>query len=237
MPMSIPRICRTVPAFVLLTATCPAVFAQTAPVPASTAPLASPAPLGNTTGPALAGLRPALDKVGGAVGNLRIIRWKAPVDLRQSTLDDVSSIQRDLTATLPPLLDQAQASGSPGGPVAPSFAIFRNIDALYDVLLRVTEMANLAGSSDEAASLEDARATLESARAQLGSSLLESVSAQDTQLAHFRAMAAAPPVKPPDAAPPAKIVVDDGPQAAPKPHHKKKPATPSTTTTTTPPSQ
>ncbi|HEY4051095.1 MAG TPA: hypothetical protein VGM27_29895 [Acidobacteriaceae bacterium] len=211
-----------------------AVFASSAAL-AQTAPAAAaPAPSGNTTGPAIAGLRPALGQVGDAVGNLRIMRWKAPTDLRESTQGDVISIQRDLSATLPPLLDQAQANSSPTAPLAPAFAIFRNIDALYDVLLRVSEMASLSGSSGDANQLEAARATLESARAQLANALLESVVAQDTQLIQLRAQLAAAAAKPAPApaAAPSKLVVDDGPE--PPKRRKKRPTTPSTAPATPP---
>jgi hypothetical protein len=231
MSNSIRRISKTVAMFVVLTGS--AVLAQTAQPPASPAPAAAPppppAPSGNTTGPAIAGLRPAITQVGDAVGNLRIIKWKAPAELRDSTQGDVGSIQRDLTVTLPPLLDQAQASSSPAGPLAPAFIVFRNIDALYDVLLRVTEMASLAGTSAEAARLEAARATLESARAQLANSLLESVTAQDTQVTQLRTQlaAAVKAATAPSAVTPAKVVVDDGPQ--PPKRRKKKPATPPAT--------
>ena len=175
-----------------------------------------------STGPAITGLRPALNQVSAAVTDLRIGRWKAPEDIRSASEGDVNSIQRDLTVTLPPLLDQAQASSS-SGPLAPSFAIFRNIDALYDVLLRITEMANLAGSSVEATRLEDARAALEAARAQLANSLLAAVANQDAQIAQLRARPV--PTAKAAAAAPAKIVVDDGPEPASK-HRKKKPAAP-----------
>jgi hypothetical protein len=95
------------------------------------------------------------------------------------------------------------------------------LDALYDVLLRVTETAALSGSGSDAASLEDARAGLEDGRGKLGSWLLQSISAQDTQVVHLQTALAARPATAPAAAP-NKIVIDDGPEN-PKPR-KKKPA-------------
>jgi hypothetical protein len=165
----------------------------------------------------MANLRPALGNVQTVIVSLSISHWKAPGSTRAAVQQDVDSMQRDLSKTLPPLLAQADAS-SPAA-LSPSFAVFRNLDALYDVLLRVTETASLVGSSD-ANSLEDARAGLEAGRAQLGTWLLQSISAQDTQIARARAAVAAPATASPAA--PNKIVVDDGPET-PKPH-KKKPA-------------
>jgi hypothetical protein len=186
-----------------------------------------------STAAAIQALRPALDNVSAVVAGLNIARWKAPGDVRSSTQQDVDSIRRDLSSTLPPLLDQAQGPGA----LAPSFAVYRNIDALYDVLLRVSEMASLGGSGSEAVHLEDARAGLEAARGQLGNSLLQTISAQDTQIVQLRAEAARAAAQPkPPEAPPSKIVVDDGPAPAPA-KRKKKPATtttPAPTTTTAP---
>jgi hypothetical protein len=182
-----------------------------APVPASGA---APAPAGS----AVTNLRPALANVQSAISGLSIAHWKAPSTARAATQQDVASMQRDLTTTLPGLMAQAEGVGGSGA-LSPSFAVFRNLDALYDVLLRVTETAALAGPASDASALEDARAGLEDARANLGAWLLQSMSAQDAQIAHL--LAPPPrPVAPPPA--PTKIVVNDGPDTV-KPH-KKKPA-------------
>ena len=220
--MSLPgcRFNAVLPVFALLASSA---LAMAQAPPQSAAAPAGPAPVSVSTGPALASLRPALDQVGSAVANLRIGHWKTPGDIRKGTEEDVASIQRDLSTTLPPLLDQAQASTSGQVTLAPSFAVFRNIDALYDVLLRVTEMATLAGSQVEATRLEDARSALELARAQLGNLLLAGVSAQDAELARLRAQKVEAAKTPPPA--PTKTVVNDGPETAkPKPH-KRKPKT------------
>lgn len=192
---------------------------QAAPPPApAQAPAAAPPAF------SMANLRPALANVQTAITNLNVGRWKAPNDIRATTQEDVNSMQRDLNTTLPPLLAQADAAATANGPgaLSPAFAVFRNLDALYDVLLRVTETAGLAGSAADASNLEDARAGLEDGRAKLGSWLLQAISAQDAQVAHLQAPAAAkPPAAPP---PPTKIVVNDGPDTT-KPHKKKPPAT------------
>ena len=90
------------------------------------------------------------------------------------------------------------------------------------MLLRVSETAALAGSESDAGSLEDARAGLEDGRGKLGAWLLQSIGAQDAQIARLQAPAAHPA---PAAPAPTKIVVDDGPDA-PKPHKKKPVPTP-----------
>jgi hypothetical protein len=196
-----------------------------APPPAAAqapAPAVAPAPAAF----AMTNLRPALANVQTAITNVNVAHWKAPNDIRATTQQDVNSMQRDLNTTLPPLLAQADAASSGNGPaaLAPAFAVFRNLDALYDVMLRVTETAGLAGSASDASSLEDARVGLEDARAKLGTWLLQAIGAQDAQVVRLQAPVAAHPASasPP---PPNKIVVDDGPDTT-KPHKKKPPPTP-----------
>jgi hypothetical protein len=205
-----------------------AAHAQAAPPPAAAqAPAsthtaaAAPAP----TGFAMTNLRPALANVQTAITNLNVAHWKAPNDIRATTQQDVNSMQRDLNTTLPPLLAQADAAAAATGPAAlsPAFAVFRNLDALYDVMLRVTETAGLAGSASDASSLEEARAGLEDGRAKLGTWLLQAIGEQDAQIVRLHTpVVAAPPSAPP---PPNKIVVNDGPDTT-KPRKKKPPATP-----------
>jgi len=102
------------------------------------------------------------------------------------------------------------------------FAVYRNVDALYDVLLRVSETAQLAGASADGRALEEQRSALESSRTQLGAALLQSAQAQDAEVTQLRSTASTAAA----AKPAAKTVVDDGP-AAPKPVKRtRKPAPP-----------
>src|ERR1700722_16195113 len=183
-----------------------------------TAPAPAPAPAQGSF--AMASLRPALANVQAAIGSVNVGRWKASAATRTAVQQDIGSMQRDLNATLPGLVTSAEASGP--GLLAPIFSVFRNLDSLYDVLLRVSETAALAGSEADAGSLEDARAGLEDGRGKLGAWLLQSIGAQDAQVARLQAPAAQPATPAPA---PSKIVVDDGP-AAPKPHKKKPAPTP-----------
>jgi hypothetical protein len=154
----------------------------------------------------IAHLRRALDSI-------NVPKWKAPGDVRQTTASDVDSMQRDVTDTLPTLINTALADPSK---VSSAFSVYRNVDALYDVLLRVAETAQLAGSAD-ARVLEDQRSALEDARTQLGAALLQSAQAQDAEVVRLRtaAVVATPPP------PPAKTVVDDGPPTKSKSTKKR----------------
>jgi hypothetical protein len=174
------------------------------------------------------------------VSGINVPKWKAPNEVKAQTQSDIASIQRNLKTTLPDLLDAAKAAPTT---VAPAFAVYRNVCALYDVLLRVAETATLAGPQQDGALLESELQKLDAAKKSLGTLIFDAASARDSEIAQLRTSntqlaAQIAAVQ----APPKKVVVNDGPAAAPA-KAKKKPATPKPATpkpatpTPTPPSQ
>jgi hypothetical protein len=157
----------------------------------------------------------AAARLGQALSSINVPKWKAPGDVRQTTASDVDSMQRDLSDTLPALVNTALADPAK---VSPAFSVYRNVDALYDVLLRVSQTAQIAGASRDAGLLEDQRSTLEDSRRQLGAALLQLAQAQDAEVIHLRSAAVAP-APPPSPAP--KTVIDDGPVTKSKPAKKR----------------
>jgi hypothetical protein len=220
----------------VLLLSCIALHAQQEPAPASAAAPNSSSTAGSTAPgqgasaqntivltDSLNALQPAVDGLHQTLASLNVNKWKAPGDVRGQMQSDVDSMQRDLNGTLPDLLTKARATSAA---VSPSFAVYRNVDALYDVLLRVTETATLAGAQNDASRLEQARATLEQGRAQLGSALLQQSQAQDAEVVQLRTAAAAAAVAVKQQAAPTKTVIDDGPVTTkPKPARKKRPPT------------
>jgi len=196
---------------------------QAAPAPAPAS--APPAAIAIST----EDVRPEVDRIYSAVSGINVPKWKAPKEVKEQTQSDIASIQRNMKTTLPGLLDAAKAAP---GTVAPAFAVYRNVCALYDVLLRVAETATLAGPQQDAALLEAELQKLDTAKKSLGSSIFDAASSRDTEIVQLRAsntqlkeqIAAAVQ------APPKKVVVNDGPTAAAAaPKKKKKPAVPATT--------
>jgi hypothetical protein len=161
-------------------------------------------------------LQPALGEIQQTLSNLNIRHWRLPNSLRQTNLDNAASVERDLTDTVPGLLSTADANA---GSVPALLALYRNIDALYDVLLRITENANLGGSPPEAAALHNTLADLEQARERLSDLILRSSQVQQNELARLRValqaavVAARTPVK--------TTVVDDWPERPVVHHHPR----------------
>ncbi|HYK36252.1 hypothetical protein [Alloacidobacterium sp.] len=163
-------------------------------------------------------LQPALNQVSQAIVSLNISRWKAPSEVRAATQQNADSIQRDLNGTLPGLLATADAGS---GTVSAVFPVYRNIDALYDVLLRVSQTAMLAAPENEASSVTNALGKLESARTDLGNAILATSKNNEAETAKLQAIiqqvAAAKAAEPPKT-----TIVDDGPVKSTASTKKKK---------------
>lgn len=189
--------------------------------------LSSPARAQNTTQPAPAAgptlgdiYQPALDQVGAALRQVDVGRWKLSRQWKAQVASDVSSIQQDLSGPLAGLMQKAQANPTALGP---RMDVARNVDALYDVMVRVTTAANLAGKSD-AAVLDSALERLQQSRKTAADGLLIQVQAQDQELVQLRATAQAVKRAEQEAAEhPKTIVVENGVS------HRKKPRGKTTT--------
>lgn len=135
-------------------------------------------------------MRPSLDAVGEAIEILHPDRWKAAGSVRQEVASNIDSIRRDLEVTLPPLLTAADSQPSS---VAQALPAYRNIEALYDVLLRVSEAGRLAAPRDQAMTLQNALAGLEKSRRSFAEQMQSTAAAQDQRLRTLEAAARAAP--------------------------------------------
>ncbi len=155
-----------------LAAAAPLSFGQAAQEPSASTPTpVASAPTASSI------LRPALGQLGAGLSSVHLGKWKVPGQVREETNANISSISRDLDGTLPTLL--AKADGSPAA-VSATLPVYRNVDALYDVLLRVTAAADRGAPKQQAAALHNALAAMETARRSLGDSVLQSAIRQDS---------------------------------------------------------
>jgi len=188
------------------------------PAPSALQPSGAPA-ANAATGPS-ALLQPALDGLQQTIGSLKMEKWKGG-SIRSEAAANIISIQRDLQSTLPALLTQGDSAPQATSGLLP---ISRNINALYDVLVRVVDGARVAAPGEQVAQLQLAMVNLEKARRTFDDQIQESALAQEKQFHTVQvalktqpvAVCPAPPPLPPA---PAKKVV----------RKKRKPAT------TTPP--
>ena len=159
-------------------------------------------------------IRPALSQVAQTLNSLSIRKWKAPNPVREEAIANVAAIQHDLNGTLANLLQQADAAPTS---IPAAFAVYRNVDALYDTLLRVVETADMAAPDPEANQLEATLKTLESARASLGDAILTGTQNEQGEVVRLRTALASAAAQQREH--PKTSVIDDGPEP-PKPHHR-----------------
>ena len=204
----------------------------------------SPAPVPYASVSELNGLLASLEQASQTtqtdLGRLRVEKWKMDSGYKKETLGNVDSVKRNLQSALPEIMTQLRNSPEDLGA---SFKLYRNLDALYDVLSSVAESAGAFGSKDEFQSLSNDLNAFERSRRAFADRMENLSNAKEAELSQLRTQvktlqaAATPPT------PPKKIIVDDNapPKPAPK---KKKPvpkppsaSNPSTTppNTTTPP--
>jgi hypothetical protein len=160
------------------------------------------------------------------LGKLHIEHWKTDGNSKKQALSNVDSIQRNLQGALPEMISGLRASPED---LPATFKLYRNLDALYDVLGNVVELTGAFGSKDEVQTLSNDLSSFEGTRKQIAERIENLSTAKEAEIVRLRAdlktaQAAIP------AEPPKKIVVDDTPPPK-KPVVRKKPATKPATTT------
>jgi hypothetical protein len=168
-------------------------------------------------------IRPALESVGRAGSGVDLNKWKGSTAMREEVDGNLASMQKDLQTTLPALLSVADAA--PGSPAA-SLPVLLNVDALYNVLLRVTVSSRSGAPRDQNIALEQSAVLLDSARRDLGEAITASARAQEKRIADLQAT-----VQQQAAALAAAATPLPAPTVAAKPKRKKTtiPAKPTTT--------
>jgi hypothetical protein len=147
----------------------------------------------------------------------RPTRWKVKNDDRGDVDHNYLSVKSDLEGTLPGLLAEAQKAPQS---LSKGLAVYQNVVALNDVLVRLQQTAVLTGGREDADTLQTAVSGLEAVRKQLGDALAALSSQQEGTVAQARVILAQQAAA---AAAPKHIVVDESTPV------KKKPAAASAT--------
>jgi len=116
------------------------------------------------------------------MGALKLEKWKKG-DIRDGADTNIAAIQRDIQDKLPPLLQDADAAP---GTISKVLPLYRNIDALYDVVLRVLEASRVSAPADQIVQLQQALTSLGDARRALDGHLQESAGALEKQVSDLR---------------------------------------------------
>lgn len=149
---------------------------------------------------------------------LRIEKWKTDGSYKKQAMGNVESIQRNLQGALPEIIGQLRASPEN---LQDTFKLYRNLDALYDVLGSVVEGAGAFGSKDDLQALSNDLNSFENTRKQLAARMDNLSNAKEAEIARLRTdLTKAQAMIP--AEPPKKVIVDDTePEKKPVPKKKK----------------
>jgi len=154
------------------------------------------------------------------LAGLRIEKWKTDGNSKKQALAGVDSVQRNLKGALPEIISQLRAAPED---VPATFKLYRNLDALYDVLGGVVESTGAFGSKDEFQAVSTDLNNFEASRRAIAGRIENLSASKEAEIVRLRtdlktAQAAIP------SEPPKKTVVDDTTPAAKKPAVKKKAA-------------
>lgn len=185
-------------------------------LPQSSQPMSAPpaaAPMPADLGSALSNLDQAAQATAASLKSLRIDKWKTDSGTKQQAAQNAQSLSRNLTEALPGMIQQVRANPAS---VGAQFKVYRNLNALFDVMSTMTEAAGTFGSKNEYQTLSNELNTFDQSRLALAGRLENATAQQDAEIARLRgqvmqAQAAARAA----ATPPKKIVVDDN-EPAPK---------------------
>lgn len=195
-------------------------FAQAPARQPMAAPATAPAidmQLANT----LAILEQCAQATNGALGRMRVDKWKTDSNTKDQSKENLQALQRNLSSAIPELV--AKVRQAPQDTNA-NFRLYRNVITVYDVLANVAETAGAFGPRDQYDAVAQQVSTLDQVRRALGERMDQLTAAKEAELARLHTQMQAA-VQAQAAAPVKKIVVDDEPSAKPKKTKAKKPST------------
>ena len=189
---------------------------NSAPPPATT----TMAAMGGTMGATLPQLQQTIENLRVDLAKLRVDKWKTDSAVKQQAASNVQSLDRNMTGAMPAMISAVQTNPNS---VAAAFRLYRNLNALYDVLANVTETAGAFGGKEEYAALAQDTGNLDQVRRTLAD-VVENMAAQrDAAFVTLQQRAAQAQQAP---AQPKKIIVDDNAPVKKKSTKKKKVSTP-----------
>jgi hypothetical protein len=175
-------------------------------------------------------LKPSLVAVEQTLSALKIEKWKRGT-VRDEAAKNIAAILRDIQTNLPPLASRADEVPEAVSKVLP---MSRNVDALYDVLLRVDEASRVSAPGEQIAQIEQVLDGLKTSRLALDDHLQELAAAAEKQMVDLQAKLQAQAATKCPATPTTATSTCAAPTPAHKVKRKPKPAAASTSASPAP---
>ena len=199
---------------------------QSSPTSAPNPNTVATAASGGVSSASMTSILPDLDRLQAAaslaavdIGHMRIEKWKVDGESKRQAQSNADSVQRNLTSALPGLIEGVRAAPQD---LSAEFKLYRNLNALYDVMGTLAESTGAFGPRSDYEALAEQFQVIATVRRNLGEALDRLTAATQSELTQLRSQVraqqqvAATPV-----ATPKKVVVDDT-EPAPKTVRKKK---------------
>jgi len=156
------------------------------------------------------------------LAKLRIDRWKADSTSKKQAQSNVESVTRNLHDALPAIIGELRSAPES---LVSTFKLYRNLDALYDVMGSVVESTGAFGSKDDFQILANDLTAIEGSRRSFADRMETLAGTKEVELTKLRsqirtAQQASVPTNP------KKVVVDDT-ETPKKPAKKAVPKPPS----------
>ena len=159
------------------------------------------------------------------LAKLRIDRWKTDSTNKRQTQSNVESVTRNLHDAMPGMMGELRAAPES---LVSTFKLYRNLDALYDVLGSVVESIGAFGSKDEFQVLANDLSSIESSRRSFADRMETLAGSKEVELTRLRGQIHAAQ-QASVSSNPKKVVVDDN-EPPKKPTKKAVPKPPSAAT-------
>jgi hypothetical protein len=157
------------------------------------------------------------------ITRLRIDKWKADSSDKQQAQANAESVQRNLAAALPGMTSAVRTAPQD---IAANFKLYRNLNALYDVMKTVTEASAAFGPKQDYQTLAQYTDQIDGYRRNLADYMESLTASQNAELLQYRSQAKAAQAA--AATAPKKVIIND--DAPVKKTAKKKTPKPASTT-------
>ncbi len=155
------------------------------------------------------------------IGRLRVEKWKADTNSKRQAESNAESIQRNLRSALPGMMTSVRSAPQD---VGAEFKLYRNVNALYDVMSSLTESTGAFGPKSDYDALAQQLDVIDGVRRSLGDQLEQLTVSSQSQLDQLRTQVRSLQAQVNTAPPPKKVVVDDTePAKKTSTHAKRKP--------------
>jgi len=184
---------------------------------AQTAPVAAVAPNPADVQNLVASIDQTAQSAAQDIAKLRIEKWKADSGDKQQAQANADSVQRNLTAALPGMTGAVRSAPQD---MAATFKLYRNMNALYDVMKTLTETSAAFGAKQDYETLAHYADQIDGYRRSLADYMERLSAAKDAELTQLRTQARAAQAA---AVQPKKVVINDDQPTTTKKAAKKKP--------------